>query len=111
MIFQAPPRSLAHFSSSALCNRNSKSFIGYIPNCCCSWWPSHDTGFSKMVGSLVQLGSTFTNSFSWAPFRDSRFATQCQAPAALHDPFKPLKQVEPRGHLTTKFICQTKVKP
>lgn len=37
--------------------------------CCCSWWSSHDTGISKMLGSLLQLNCTSAivshGLFSW----------------------------------------------
>jgi hypothetical protein len=36
--------------------------------CCCSWWSFHGIGISKMLGSLLQQGCTFTNSLSWGLF-------------------------------------------
>ena len=94
----ALPKGLGHFSSSTLCNTHSlSSKFWQAPLClgCSSWWLSYGPRISKMLGSLVQRSCAFSNSLSWALFRDSSPATQCQASAALHAPFMPLKPAPP----------------
>lgn len=79
------PKGLCHFSSSALYSIHSLSprlKLAPLHSCCGAlWWPSHSADISKMMQSL-QLGCTFTNTLSWALFRDCDPATQCQVSAS-----------------------------
>lgn len=54
-----------------------------------TWELSHDIGVSKVLGWPLQLGWTFTNSFSGPVFKDSTPSIWWQASASLYDPFTP----------------------
>lgn len=56
-----------------------------LHSCCCSWGDLEVLG-SPRCRPLPHLGCTFTNSLSWALFRDSEPATWCQTPASLYGP-------------------------
>lgn len=101
MILWALTRSLGHLSSTALCSTQLVLYVpaGSIPLLLLFlvvilwYWRLQNGGVS------CPAGSTFTNSLSWALFKDSSFATQWQASAALYDPLMPSKPVPPGWHL------------
>jgi hypothetical protein len=89
-IFWAPPR--AWVTSPAM------PFVAHAPSsrlqmtalhCCCySWWSSHGTGISKTLHDLFNPGPSIATEAALSPMAFHGLS-QCQASAALHDPFMP----------------------
>jgi hypothetical protein len=119
-IFWAPPR--AWVTSPALPfvvhKLSSRLQVPVLHCCCCSWWSSHSTGISKtllssavtrlhqqpLIGSLhgakpqlvciTPSGLSIATEAAPSPMAFYGLS-QCQASAALCDPFMPSKPVLP----------------
>ena len=124
--FWAPPKGWAHFSGST----RSAHSLSSRPRMLHSTAAVLGAGVSQMLGSLLQLGCTFTNSLSssWCQASASRqwplqswastaawatpskwlpLASQSQASAAPHDPFMPSEPV-PFGWLLPNLTASTR---
>lgn len=111
MIFWASPKGLYTFSGLALCCTNTcvlgSSWLLFTPNLVLVSHPLVPVS-SKCWGLLQTQGCIFTNSVSWAFFKDTEPATQYQTPMT---PSNIPSQHHIGDSYTTKFGCQQEVWP
>lgn len=91
-IFLGTPKSLDHFSGSAVGNTYGLSLglrLAPCHSCSCLWWSPMAIGISQMQRSSLQLDCAFTSSLVWAVFRNSDPTKWYQVSTSLQDPSNP----------------------